>query len=140
MTISPRDSAHKIEKILFHNVRAPSGGKPMLHCNMNTIPPLQLVLEDLLADLQHARRKHDLGRLALLAYCEVRSWARQAGQHDIADGATRMFTENPCVNKIEFLEKIDKLITALERQQQAYAPAAPSFPRADSAPGQNLSR
>ena len=40
----------------------------MLHCNMNTSPSIQLVLEDLLADLHHARRNTDLGRLALLAY------------------------------------------------------------------------
>ena len=49
----------------------------MLHCNMNTLPANPWVLEDLLADLVHARRNQDLGRLALLAYCEVKSWARQ---------------------------------------------------------------
>ena len=107
----------------------------MLHCNMNTPNSIQLVLEDLLAELHHARRNKDLGRLALLAYCEVRSWARQAGKTDIAEWATRMFTENPCVSKDEFLAKVDTLITALERHQQpGVAPAGP-FAQADAPSG-----
>jgi hypothetical protein len=138
MTIWRWEVEFFIQFLPFQRVRAPSGGNFMLHCNMNTLPAIQLVLEDLLADLLHARRKKDLGRLALLAYCEVRSWARQAGKADIADWATRMFTENPCVSKDEFLEKIDTLITALERQQQAYAPAVQAFTRAESASGQHL--
>jgi len=108
----------------------------MLHCNMNTLPAIQLVLEDLLADLHHARRNKDLGRLALLAYCEARGWARQAGKTDIAECATRMFTENPCVSKDEFLAKIDTLITALERNQQAYHAPGVQFPRAEAAASQ----
>jgi hypothetical protein len=71
----------------------------MLRRNMTNSLGIQLGLEDLLADLHHARRNRELGRLALLAYCEVRGWARQAGKPDIADSATRMFTENPCVSK-----------------------------------------
>jgi hypothetical protein len=107
----------------------------MLHCNMNTSPSIQLVLEDLLADLHHARRNTDLGRLALLGYCEVRNWARLAGKPDIAEWATRMFTENPCVSRDEFLEKIDTLIAALEHHQQpAVAPAGP-FAQADASSG-----
>ena len=93
----------------------------MLHCTMTTSHSIQLALEDLLADLHHARRQGDLGRLALLAYCEVRGWARQAGKADIADGAARLFTENPCVSRDEFLAKVDTLIAALERQRQAGA-------------------
>ena len=110
----------------------------MLHCNMNTSPSIQLVLEDLLADLHHARRNNDLGRLALLAYCEVRSWARQAGMPDIAEWATRMFTENPCVSRDEFLEKIDTLISALERHRPAGPTASLAFACADTAPCQRL--
>ncbi|MCF8167267.1 MAG: hypothetical protein K9J77_01460 [Rhodoferax sp.] len=82
---------------------------------MNMARAIQLGLEDLLADLQHARRENQLGRLALLTYCEVRNWARRAGKHDIADGATRMFTENPCVSKEEFLAKVDTVIATLEQ-------------------------
>jgi hypothetical protein len=90
----------------------------MLQCIMTNPIDIQLALEDLLADLQHARRCNELGRLALLAYCEIRNWARQAGKMDIADNATKMFTEDPCVNKDEFLAKVDHLITSLEQQRQ----------------------
>jgi hypothetical protein len=92
----------------------------MLRRNMTNSLGIQLGLEDLLADLHHARRNRELGRLALLAYCEVRGWARQAGKPDIADSATRMFTENPCVSKDEFLAKVDRLITTLELHQQEF--------------------
>ena len=41
----------------------------MLRCTMGTTTaPLQVGLEDLLGDMQHARRTGDMGRLALLAY------------------------------------------------------------------------
>jgi hypothetical protein len=102
----------------------------MLQCNMTTSLGIQLGLEDLLADLHHARRNGELGRLALLAYCEVRGWARQAGKPDIADSATRMFTENPCVNRNEFLAKVDHLIMTLELHQQAFPkPSSPFHSR-----------
>lgn len=92
----------------------------MLHCNMTTSLSIQLGLEDLLADLHHARRHQELGRLALLAYCEVRSWARQAGEPDISEHSTQIFTQDPCVSKEDFLAKVDLLISALERLQATY--------------------
>jgi len=92
----------------------------MLHCNMTTSHSIQLGLEDLLADLHHARRHQELGRLALLAYCEVRGWARQAGEADIAEYSTQIFTQDPCASKEDFLAKVDLLIQALERQQASY--------------------
>lgn len=92
----------------------------MLQCNMTSAIGIQLGLEDLLADLHHARRKGELGRLALLASCEARSWARQAGKIDISDNASRMFIQQPCVSKDEFLGKVDELITILERHAQEY--------------------
>lgn len=108
-------------------VRKRSGTVSMLHCNMTASDTNQLALEDLLADLHHARRNQDLGRLALLAYCEVRRWARQAGKGDIADWATRMFTERPCASRDEFLTKIDTLIAALQRHlQPRVAPCTPT--------------
>jgi len=112
----------------------------MLHRNMTTSDTNQLALEDLLADLHHARRNQDLGRLALLAYCEVRRWARHAGKGDIADWATRMFTEKPCASRDEFLAKIDTLIAALQRHLQPAA--APCTPMGDSPepPCSHLSR
>lgn len=92
----------------------------MLQCNMTTSLSIQLGLEDLLADLHHARRHEELGRLALLSYCEVRSWARQAGESGIADHSTQIFTQDPCVSRRAFLAKVDLLITDLERLQARY--------------------
>ena len=96
----------------------------MLHCNMTTSLSIQLGLEDLLADLHHARRHQELGRLALLAYCEVRSWARQAGESGISEHSTQIFTQDPCVSKEDFLAKVDILILALERLQDKYQAGA----------------
>jgi hypothetical protein len=88
----------------------------MLHCNMNANnAPLQLSLEDLLGDLQHARRSGDMGRLALLAYCEVRRWARQAGEHALAERSTALITQSPLASRDEFMAQVDALIEDLER-------------------------
>ena len=68
----------------------------MLRCNMNTeTPSLQLQLDDLLGDLQHCRRRGDMGRLALLSYCEVRRWARQAGEQALAEHSFEMIVRSP---------------------------------------------
>lgn len=91
---------------------------------MGTSLDIQLGLEDLLADLHYARRNEELGRLALLSYCEVRGWARQARVPDIAQSATDMFIESPCICKAEFLQKVDGLIAALECHQMALQHAA----------------
>jgi hypothetical protein len=88
----------------------------MLQCNMNnSTAPLQHSLEDLLGDLQHARRTGDMGRLALLAYCEVRRWARQAGEPELADRSTELITRHPHASREQFMEQIDGLILALEQ-------------------------
>jgi hypothetical protein len=88
----------------------------MLQCNMTTSnAPLQLGLEDLLGDMQHARRNGDMGRLALLAYCEVRRWARQAGESELADQSTALITRHPHASRDQFMEQIDGLILALEQ-------------------------
>jgi hypothetical protein len=86
----------------------------MLHRNMTAASSLQLGLEDLLADLRHARRSGDLGRLALLAYCEVRRWAREAGNALLAEHASELITGSPPVSREAFLAYIDKLILELE--------------------------
>ena len=75
----------------------------------------QLGLEDLLGDLQHARRSGDLGRLALLLYCEVRRWARQAGEQHLAEHSSDLMTHSPCANRDEFLAQADGIISELER-------------------------
>lgn len=81
---------------------------------------IQLALEDLLADLQFARKHEQLGRLALLAYCDVKRWARQAGKSDVADMALRMFAEPPCQSKNAFLQSIDRLLGALQWHDNEY--------------------
>lgn len=87
----------------------------MLHCTMtHSNAPLQLGLEDLLGDMVHARRNGDMGRLALLAYCEVRRWARQAGEDGLADRSTALITRHPHANRDQFMEQIDGLINELE--------------------------
>jgi hypothetical protein len=97
----------------------------MLRRNMNASPPLlQLGLEDLLGDLRHARKRGDLGRLALLAYCEVRRWARLAGEQELADHSAGLITQAPLTSRDEFLTHVDRLILELE---QARARLAPEF-------------
>lgn len=85
----------------------------MLHCNMNTLTQRN-ALEDMLADLRYARRKGDLGRLAFVAYCEVRRWARDAGKTDIAEHASELIVASPFASKSHFLEQVDSLIHELE--------------------------
>ena len=87
----------------------------MLHCTMTSHLSLQLGLDDLLADLRHARRQNDLGRLALLSYCEVRRWAREAGNQVLAEHASELITASPHVSRQAFLGHIDDLIVELEQ-------------------------
>ena len=98
----------------------------MLHCNMTSTLSLQLGLEDLLEDLRHARRHDDLGRLALIAYCEVRRWARDAGFLKLAEHASELITSSPHVSRESFLEHIDNLIHELEE-----VPRLAARPRSD---------
>lgn len=100
----------------------------MLHCNMNDRLNLQLGLDDLLADLRHARRSGDLGRLALISYCEVRRWARAAGEADLARRASEFVSAHPAASREIFLEQIDTLIFELDRLQRWYAAPASSRP------------
>lgn len=94
----------------------------MLHCNMKHLPdPLQLSLEDLLGDLQHARRHQDMSRLALLAYCEVRRWARQAGEEALAERSAELITRSPPASRDQFMHEVDELI---EQLQQVHARVA----------------
>ena len=88
----------------------------MLRCNMNASAPLlQLGLEDLLGDLRHARKSGDLGRLALLAYCEVRRWARLAGEQQLAEHSSALITQSPLASRDQFLTRVDVLIIELEQ-------------------------
>jgi len=91
----------------------------MLHCNMDSrrVMNSQWDLDDLLADLHHARRRADLGRLAFVAYCDVRRWARGAGREGLAEQASRIVTDSPHQSREEFLTQIDQLIASLEALQ-----------------------
>lgn len=99
----------------------------MLQRNMNDSISIQLGLEDLLAEFHFARRNDQFGRLAFLAYCEVKAWARRAGKPDLADTAQRMFSACPCASKVAFLHGIDDLITTLEMHEREYQRANARF-------------
>ncbi len=91
-----------------------------------SLESLQLGLEDLLGELQFARRTNDLGRLALLAYCEVRRWARVAGEHALAELSSELINNSPHNDREAFVSRIDELIDSLEqirlRNRGGYAP------------------
>ncbi|MDO9074014.1 MAG: hypothetical protein Q7U73_12180 [Rubrivivax sp.] len=94
--------------------------------------PLQLGLEDLLGDLHHARRTRDLGRLAWLAYCEVRRWARMAGEHALAEHSSELITHAPHTSREAFLAEVDELIFELELARQRGLATAATAATADS--------
>lgn len=83
---------------------------------------LQLGLEDLLGDMRHARRNSDLGRLALLSYCEVRRWARMAGDLGLAEHSSALITQGPHASREQFLAHVDNLIGELERTRPGHVP------------------
>jgi len=88
----------------------------MLRRNMKPLTPNQkLGLEDLLGDLWHARRRGDLGRLALLSYYEVRRWARITGEPDLAQQSSVLVHGSPFADRDCFLREIDRLISELEQ-------------------------
>lgn len=81
--------------------------------------PLQLQLDDVLGSLRYARRTDDLGRLALLAYCEVRRWARCARQDSLAEQACELVARSPHRSRTEFLALVDQVINELEQIRSA---------------------
>lgn len=92
----------------------------MLHRTITAVTTLRGGLDDLVADLRHARQQGDLSRLALIAYCEVRRWARLAGESDLAEQASTMITEAPLDSRQAFLARIDALIAGLEAAQTRF--------------------
>jgi len=90
----------------------------MLRRSMGNYLGVYLGLDDVLGDLQYARRQGDLGRLALLAYCEVRRWARQAGEPALAASSLALITDNPPPTRSEFLHRVDGLIAELEEARE----------------------
>ena len=107
--------------------------RKLLHRNMSTpCQSLQIGLEDLLGDLQFARRTGDLGRMALLAYCEVRRWARLAGEQALAEQSSRLINNRPHPNREAFMADVDLLILGLEQARCRVADATQNLCNADS--------
>jgi hypothetical protein len=101
----------------------------MLQCTMTPqTTQLQLGLEDLLGDLRYARRRGDMGRLALLSYCEVRRWARIAGAQGLAERSSDLITHTPHGSREEFLAQVDGLIVELEQARCLAAVSTPGEP------------
>jgi hypothetical protein len=102
----------------------------MLHCTMDTLSQsLMLGLEDLVADVSYARRREDLGRLALLCYCELRPWARQAQEKRLAELTWALSTSATPVTRTQFLQQVDLVIEELEEvcRRWGHARAAESL-------------
>ncbi|QCB45299.1 hypothetical protein [Hydrogenophaga sp. PAMC20947] len=76
-------------------------------------------IDDLLAGLYDARKRGDLGRLAFLAYCDVRRWAREEGRQGLAELAAGLVTQSPHLSREVFLDQIDLLVKQLESLQRA---------------------
>ena len=101
----------------------------LLQCNMSTTTEsLQLGLEGLLIDLQRARKSGDLGRVALLAYCEVRRWARVAGEQSLAEQSAALINDLPHADQATFIAAVDALIDELEQVRRRFRVPTPSRP------------
>ena len=85
---------------------------------------LKLALEDVLADLWHARRSGDIGRLALLAYCDVRRWARVAHHEGLAAHSQELVLSSPHSDREHFLSAVDRLIAEMEQAHAEMTVAA----------------
>ena len=100
----------------LRQVRLRSVCDAMLHRTMTPLSQnLRLGLEDLLGDLQHARRSNDLGRLATICYCDVRRWARLAGKDGLAERAAEIVTGCPHASRASLLADVDSLVAEMER-------------------------
>lgn len=89
----------------------------MLHCNMTNSTcshQLLLALEDLAAEVLHARRRLDLAQLATLCYCEIRPWARCADERLLAEMSWALCIQCLPLDKAAFLNQVDLLIEELE--------------------------
>ncbi|MDM0111262.1 hypothetical protein QTI66_03830 [Variovorax sp. J22R133] len=75
---------------------------------------MRTALEDLTGEMVYARRNADLGRLALLCYCEVKHWARLAGEERLAQLSGALVAEQPASDRTEFLGRVDAVIAELE--------------------------
>jgi hypothetical protein len=86
----------------------------MLQCSMATNADLQSTLEDLLAQLWHARRTGDLGRLAHLSFSEVQRWGRGARDDLLVRHAQEFLARCPYGSRDDLTWAIDALIADVE--------------------------
>lgn len=101
---------------------------------MDELPAsLRLSLDDLIADLVHARHQRDLGRLALLCYCELRNWARMAGEDDLAHHCGALFTHRVPPSRESFLRQVDAVVAELGAISQRCGCPVPRHPAARGA-------
>lgn len=56
-----------------------------------------------------------MGRLALLVYCDLRHWARAAGEDDLAKHSSALISNGPHASRDDFLAEVDGLISELEQ-------------------------
>ena len=81
---------------------------------MVTATQLRAGLEDVLAELHHARRSGDFGRLAVLSYCDLKRWARVAGNESLAQRSWELIFKCPHATRDDFLTEADTLIQDAE--------------------------
>jgi hypothetical protein len=86
----------------------------MLHRTMATDFDLRLALEDLLAQLWHARRTGDLGRLAHLGFSDVQRWGRTARESLLVARAHELLAKCPYDTREDLIWAIDRLIADVE--------------------------
>jgi len=110
----------------------------MLHCNMHDFSD-QLVLEDVLAALWHARRAGDVGRLAHLSCDEVHRSARARGDHLLAARARTLLTGCPFPSRDEFMFAVDRLIAEVEQAHAQLVWQSRSLARGPAATGEEAS-
>ena len=102
----------------------------MLQRNMGSKAPLPLGLEfdDVLGNLQYARRIGDLGRLAHLTYWEVRKWVRWTHRDALAERAADLVKGQPQPSRSAFLAIVDDVIAELERIRAEVGTGDPIVP------------
>ena len=71
-------------------------------------------LEGLAGEVSSACRRDDLGALALLSYCEIRRWARSAGEQRLAQLSCALIAEHTAGDRKEFLAQVDNVIAEFE--------------------------
>ncbi|MDM0015861.1 hypothetical protein QTH87_25705 [Variovorax sp. J22P168] len=83
--------------------------------DLNALPArMRDALEDLVGEVSYARRQDDLGRLASVCYCEVRRWARIAGEDDLAELSCALVSNQPAHDRKSLIRQIDRLLCELE--------------------------